>query len=77
MNQRIEELYRTIRQAKEEIEAIRSKCKHEDTSEYPYQWWDHYITMADVCDECGKALREKGPWQPEGRMSTFGKKEEK
>lgn len=56
MNQRIEELYRTIRQAKEEIEAIRSGCKHEGTHMGNYEWAPGHINLEQICNECGAVV---------------------
>lgn len=62
MNKRVETLYAVIKDAEEQLEQIRKECPHTETFNGAYQWWDHYITMADICSNCGKALKETGPF---------------
>lgn len=52
----VDELYEVIREAKEELERIRSLCLHETTHVMEYAWGDLAHTcpahICTVCDHC-------------------------
>jgi len=73
MNQRIEELYKIIKDANEELKSIQKECSHDNTGEYNYiQGRPGNIVVAEMCEECRKYIRDTGKnWQPEYKMETF------
>ena len=64
MKERVQELFKILKDAKEELEEIRSKCKHETFHEANYS--EHgdmrRIQVGDMCDVCHKFLRETKPF---------------
>lgn len=56
MNNRVQELYETIKAVTEEIEAIRKQCKHEDTHMSNYEWAPIHVSPEQICNECGAVV---------------------
>ena len=67
MKERVQELFKIIKDANKELEEIRSTCKHETSHEVNYS---HYgdmrnIQVGEMCDICHKFLRETKPFKYE------------
>lgn len=57
MNQRIEELYKIIKDANEELKSIREKCGHGTTEECNYAYErPPNIGVAEICSDCGEHI---------------------
>ena len=58
-----------------EIEDLQNKCDHKQATIMPYYWaMGHYAGYdVEVCDECGKTIREirKDPFYISGETMTF------
>ena len=63
--ERKEQLFKIIKEANEELEEIRSTCKHEHFHEanYSHDSSMRRIVVGDICDDCGKFLRETKPFE--------------
>ena len=53
---RVEELYKVIKYAEDELKEIRSYCPHKNISMGLYQWRVGSIAEELICDDCGKVL---------------------
>lgn len=54
-----EELYDTIRSAKERLAEIRAKCPHDDTYEGLWAWAEGHIIHANICQYCGNFVSSR------------------
>jgi len=57
-NQRVQELYKQIEDAKNELAEIRKKCPHKNHAIKNYMWAPGHIEQGHVCDNCGEYLGE-------------------
>lgn len=60
MTQRVQELYKQIRDAEKELAEIRSICKHENTFEGNWSWRPGNIQPATICSDCGQCVKMHG-----------------
>lgn len=49
--------YGCIKIAQEQLEHLRSICKHENTFEGNYSWRIGVIMPATICSDCGKMIK--------------------
>ena len=59
LKKRVEEYYKIIKDANEELENIREyECKHPQTEKHDYMWAPGHITPdCDICIVCGKVIK--------------------
>ena len=58
MNTRIEELYKIIQDAEDELKEIRNKCPHKNYKLGNYMWAPGHINEGYICEDCGEYLGE-------------------
>ena len=58
MNNRIQELYKIIKDANDELDLIRKNCPHNQVSKGDYMWAPGHISNGFICDDCGKYIGE-------------------
>ena len=57
IKQRVDDCYRRIKEAQEELVEIRSQCKHPATEYTKYMWAPgHILDNAKICSVCGELL---------------------
>ncbi len=55
---RVEELYEIIKNSQDELEYIRTNCKHENHFTGNYSWRPGAIQVGEICNYCGEFLGE-------------------
>ena len=58
MNTRIEELYKIIQEAQDELKEIRNNCPHKNYKLGNYMWAPGHINEGYICEDCGEFLGE-------------------
>ena len=64
MNSRVEELYKQIADAQEELKPIREKCTHVETFMGNWSERPGSIIVADICQECGGFVKWRSDLVP-------------
>lgn len=50
-------IYKVIKDATDRLEELRNSCKHENTFIGKYSWRVGCINDAEICSDCGKAIK--------------------
>ena len=57
VREKVDELYKVIADADEELKKIRSECTHKKTHEGEYRWAPVHTYLAEICDDCDTPVR--------------------